>query len=236
MVEIKYENLNLFSKPFMGVLKNLYNRKQTPLLKYLTTNSANKFSDKFRHLSLGAVDVDLKEYSEEDLKALKEMISFTPKGKSLISQDGNQSIIYKKFRQTGSIGSILRQLIEFDSKIVKTDIVEDAFGNTYVYDKNNDYYYNPKTNEVVFFSDESIFVSKKSSEYRKVKFTDTQYEELVNDLKAEACSSLVVEEVSGDDIVKYYLEKNYSCKYGKEGGSLFSSCMRNSSNSPAMKF
>lgn len=236
MVEIKYENLNLFSKPFMGVLKNLYNRKQTPLLKYLTTNSANKFSDKFRHLSLGALDVDLKEYSEEELKVLREMISFTPKGKSLISQDNNQSVVYKKFRQTGSIGSILRQLIEFDSKIVKTDIVEDAFGNSYVYDKNNDYYYNPKTNEVVFFSDESIFVSKKSSEYRKVKFTDSQYEELVNDLKAEACSSLVVEEVSGDDIVKYYLEKNYSCKYGKEGGSLFSSCMRSPSNSPAIKF
>ena len=66
--------------------------------------------------------------------------------------------------------------------------------------------------------------------------TKAKYEELVNDLKAEACSSLVVEEVSGDDIVKYYLEKNYSCKYGREGGSLFSSCMRNSSNSPAIKF
>ena len=48
MVEIKHENLNVFSKSFLGILKNLYNRKQTPLLKYLTTSSANKFSDKLQ--------------------------------------------------------------------------------------------------------------------------------------------------------------------------------------------
>lgn len=236
MVEIKHENLNVFSKSFLGILKNLYNRKQTPLLKYLTTSSANKFSDKFRHLSIGTTDLDLKDYAEEELKTFKEMISFTPKGKNLLTEDDSYSVINKKYRQSGSIGSILRQLVEWDSKVIKTDIVEDVFGNTFIYDKNNNYYFDQKKNEVVFFSDESVFVSKKSSEYRKIKFTDTQYEELVNDLKAELSSSLVVEEVSGDDIVKYYLEKNYSQKFGRDSGSLFSSCMRSESNSTSIRF
>lgn len=236
MVEIKYEDLRVFSKSFIGILKNLNSKKETPLLKFLINSNISKFSDKFRHLSIGTADVDPSEYNEEVSKLMKESISFTPKGKMLLSEDPNGFIVKSKYRQTGSIGSILRQLVEWDSEIVKTDLVSDSFGNSYVYDKNHKYYFDPKKNEPIFFSDESIFSERKSSEYRKIKFTDSQYEELVNDLKAEVSADISVEEVSGDTIVELYKEKNYSQKYGKEGGTLFSSCMRSDSNSSAIKF
>jgi len=57
------------------------------------------------------------------------------------------------------------------------------------------------------------------------KFTDKDYEGFVNLYKAsDTKSSNRFEIVSGDDIVTYYFEDNYT--YGEEKGQLGSSCMR----------
>lgn len=236
MVENSYESLNIMSKTFLGILSSIAKRRSNPLINYLIKSSSNAFSEKYRHLSLGLSESDENEYTEEEKLQLKETISYTPSGKKMLSDNENKSIIYRKYRQTGSIGSILKQLVEWDSRLVKTDSVTDSLGNTYLYDKNYKFYFDNKKNLPVFFDNNDWVVSKKSIEYKKTRFTDAQYEELVNDLKSELCKTFVIEEVSGADIVKYYLVNNYSDRYGKEGGTLFGSCMRNNSNSEGIKF
>lgn len=236
MVENEYGNLNVMSKTFLGILTSIAKRKSNPLVNYLIKSSSSAFSEKYRHLTLGLSESDISEYTEEEKELFKETISFTPSGKKMLSDNENKCIIYRKYRQTGSIGSVLKQLVEWDSRLVKTDTVTDSLGNTYLYDKNYKFYFDNKKNLPIFFDNDDWIVSRKNIEYKKTRFTDAQYEELVNDLKSELCKTFVIEEVSGSDIVKFYLVNNYSDRYGKEGGTLFSSCMRNNSNSEGIKF
>lgn len=236
MTETKNENLNVFSNSFISTLKDINRRIKSPLVDYLLNTPKSQLCDKYRHLSLGLGECELNEYSAEEKEALKEVIFYTPKGKPMISQGDRHAIILKKYRQSGSIGSIINQLVEFNSKIVKGEKVSDSLGNEYLYDKKYSTFFNEKTKQPIFFEKEDWIASRKSYEYKKMKFSDSQYEQLANELKAELCSVLEFKLLSGDDIVKYYDERNYSSKYGEGGGCLHASCMRYSKCRPGIEF
>lgn len=232
-MEISYNNSEVFSPLFLNIVRSIYNRTNNPVAGYIINNGKSYFSDKYRYVSLGLQDADPSEFTKEESEALIEKLSYTPKEKSLFLSN-DKIFINRKYRQFGDIGAILKRLIEFDSFLVKGEKVEDPAGREFVYDKNKDFYFNEKTSEIIFFENDD-FVSRKAFERRKTKFPDSEYEKLVNELKAEANSKLEFDIVSGEDISKFYLEKNYSSKYGV-GGNLFGSCMRGQNQQRQINF
>lgn len=232
-MEISYNNSEVFSPLFLNIVRSIYNRTNNPVAEYIINNGKSYFSDKYRYISLGLQDSDPSEFNTTESEALIEKLSYTPKEKSLFLSD-DKIFINRKYRQFGDIGAILKRLIEFDSFLVKGEKVEDPAGREFVYDKNKDFYYNEKNGEIIFFENDE-FISRKTFERRKTKFPDSEYEKLVNELKAEAHSKLEFEIVTGSDISKFYLEKNYSHKYGC-GGNLFGSCMRGENQQKQINF
>lgn len=232
MNEIKFEQLPVFSKMFLSIARSIKKKKNNPILDYILSKSNNEFSPKIRLVTLA--DHMLQDSTPEDKEKLKATLGFTPQGKPAIVDQNVDRYISKKFRQSGSIGTVLKNLIEFDSIMVKTTEVSDG-ETSFIYDNVLDCHIDKNSAMPVFFLNKKEWKESKKIEYRKTKFTDAQYEELVNLLKAEVDLTVKIEEVSGHEISKFYKAENYSDSHGT-GGNLFSSCMRGDSNTKCIKF
>ena len=232
MNELNYEGLPVFSKMFLSIIKSIKQKSKNPILDYILNKSQRDFSPKIRLVTLA--DHMLIDITDEEKEKLKNTLGYTPQGKPAIVDQNADRNISKKYRQSGSIGTVLKNLIEFDSITVKTTEVNDGV-TSYIHDNVLDCHIDKNLNLPVFFLSKHDWKESKKIEYRKTKFTDSQYEEVVNLLKAEVEINLPIEEVSGSDISKYYRSETYSDKFGT-GGNLFSSCMRGSSNTRSIKF
>ena len=232
MNELNYEGLPVFSKMFLSIIKSIKQKSKNPILDYILNKSQRDFSPKIRLVTLA--DHMLIDITDEEKEKLKNTLGYTPQGKVAIVDQNVDRNISKKYRQSGSIGTVLKNLIEFDSITVKTTEVNDGV-TSYIHDNVLDCHIDKALNLPVFFLSKHDWKESKKVEYRKTKFTDSQYEEVVNLLKAEVEINLPIEEVSGSDISKYYRSEMYSDKFGT-GGNLFGSCMRSSSNTRSIKF
>lgn len=227
--------MNIINSQFKLLLKSL-EKKGDPIAKYLL-DSDNIFLEGITDIAAGVEGIDKSSYTPEELEILKEHLSFTPKGKETIFSDSG--LITKKYRQTKKIGALLREIIEWNSpkingKKVTIKSKETTQPLSYIYDNNQNFYVKESNHEIVFFIDPEI---EHSADYKfqKTKFADSQYEVINNAIKAELNNTFQFEIVKGQDIVKYYNERSYSDKYGKEGGTLWS-CMRSSDNERGIKF
>ena len=118
MIEIEYKDQNILAPNFKKFLTGLNSEKHSDLIYFLLTKNRDSFNDKYRSISCGSLDygVEIKEEGEDDKQEDIKCV-FTPKGKKLITEESG--IYDRKYRMDGNIGSIIKQLIEFDSSLIK---------------------------------------------------------------------------------------------------------------------
>lgn len=233
MIEIEYKDQNILAPNFRRFLTRLQEEKDSELIRFLLNKSKDAFNDKYRSISCGNLDYGVEIEEEGDEKEKEEIkCVFTPKGKNLLTESNNTYC--KKYRMEGNIGSIFKQLIEFDSSLIKCrkkvfkefpgEIIEDIkFG------------FNIIDNNFLLLDPNVSYTGKISNyEFKITKFNDSQYEALVNQIKGSLSNSFKFEIVRGKDIVKYYHENSYDST--NRGGNLWGSCMRYSKTSNFIKF
>lgn len=238
MNEILFKNIPVLAPNFKKLLLNFNEENSTPLISYLINTSSSGFSDKYRGVSCGNLDYTDPEIDLEDgtsQKAEKNVLaSFTPKGKNLFV-DEESNFYGKTYRVDGNIGTILKQLVEFDSTLIKCKKKE--FSDKGVILEDLKYKFHVKDESLYLFDPEKEMDEHKESNYqfKKQRFPDSMYEDLVNRIKSALSVSYSFEIVKGSDIVKYYNEKYYDNSQGTRG-NLHKSCMRHNSCSKYIKF
>ena len=111
MNELNYEGLPVFSKMFLSIIKSIKQKSKNPILDYILNKSQRDFSPKIRLVTLA--DHMLIDITDEEKEKLKNTLGYTPQGKPAIVDQNADRNISKKYRQSGSIGTVLKNLIEF---------------------------------------------------------------------------------------------------------------------------
>ena len=236
MIEIEYKDQDVLAPNFKQFLKSIRdNGKSSKIIDFLLNKSNDHFNDKYRSVSCGTLDYSI-QFKESENDDDKEDIkcSFTPKGKKLIKDESG--VYDKKYRMDGNIGSIIKQLIEYDSSLIKCN-KRKIEGFDYEIIEDLKYGFCVKNNNDFLLLDPSVekrveVLSK--YEFKITKFTDSEYEDLVNNIKGNLSNSYVFEIVKGSDIVKYYRDDTYDRI--NMGGTLWNSCMKSSDRSSFIEF
>lgn len=238
MKEILFKNIPVLAPNFKKLLQGFNEENSTPLISYLINTSASGFSDKYKGVSCGGLDYTDPEVEFEDESAPKAeksiLASFTPKGKNLFI-DEESSYYDRKYRVEGNIGTIIKQLVEFDSTLIKCKKkeVEGIPGEVL---EDLKYKFHVKDESLILLDPEAEYSGKSSNyQFKKQRFPDSMYEDLVNRIKSALSVAYSFELVSGKDIVKYYNEKYYDNSQGTRG-NLHKSCMRHSQCSKFIEF